>query len=85
MNKDQNVCTAIVPSLITKSTVKCDYGLSQITIERWNFSHRLSNNFPTCLSDNIRKITFIIHSDFETKHQTPGLFSYSFRNRRENH
>lgn len=27
MNKDQNVCTAIVPSLIAKSGVKRDYGL----------------------------------------------------------
>lgn len=62
MNKDQNVCTAIVPSLIAKSTVKCDYGLSQITIERWNFSHRLSNNFSTCLSQIIRENKF--HSKF---------------------
>jgi len=73
MNKDQNVCTAIVPSLVTKSTVKCDYGLSQITIERWNFSHRRSNNFSTCLSDNVWKISPIINSDFKTNRQRLGL------------
>lgn len=78
MNKDQNVCTAIVPSLVTKSTVKCDYGLSQITIERWNFSHRRSNNFSTCLSDNAWKISSIINSDFETNQQTLGLFLTAF-------
>lgn len=43
MNKDQNVCIAIVPSLIAKSTVKCDYGLSRgIRTEPRDFSRWLS-------------------------------------------
>lgn len=89
MNKDQNVCTAIVPSLVTKSTVKCDYGLSQITIERWNFSHRRSNNFSTCLSDNVWKNKFHYKFRFRNESANAGIISdvCSFRPRfwRENY